>query len=573
MKKLFRFLVPVLLLALIVASCVWYLFVYDRNFTRDMLLQQARYNDLNHRPKLSSLFYDLAYNYSGQDHNVAIELANQYKADGNYTKAEFTLTNAIHDSATTELYMALCKTYVEQDKLLDAVNLLANISNAQIKAELDAMRPAAPTADHEPGFYSQYIDVALDNVTGTLYYSTDGEYPTISRPAYSSPITLGGGETVIYAISVADNGLVSPLAILGYTVNGVIEPAIFSDSTMEATVRQMIGANETEIIYTNELWDITEFTVPAGIGSLDDLKLMPYLRSLTMEDQRMSSLNVLINLPKLNTLKITDCTFPTKDLSIIANLPNLKALTLSDCGLSTIADLSGAASLEFLDLSHNGGLRNLDVLAPMTSLKEIYLQHNAVVDLSALAGLTNLEKLDVSYNSLTTLAPIATCIRLNWLNADGNQLTTLDGICELNLLAELSVNYNKLTDISGLAACPKLATLSVANNQITDISDLATLPKLEKLDFSYNTVAALPQWQDDCTLRTIDGSYNALLSIDSLAKVSTLTYIYMDYNQITDISKLAECYNLVQVNVFGNVIKDVSALTEHDIIVNYDPTL
>ena len=573
MKKFLHFLVPVLLAVVIIASCAWYLFVYDRNCTRDMLLQQARYNDMNNNPKLSSLFYDLAYNYSDQDDNVAIELANQYKADGNYSKAEYTLTNAIHEHPTTDLYIALCKTYVEKDKLLDAVNLLANISNDGIKAELDALRPAAPTADHEPGFYSQYIDVALDNVTGTLYYSTDGEYPSTSRPAYSSPITLSGGETKIYAISVAENGLVSPLSILGYTVNGVIEPAVFSDAAMEETVRAMIGANETEIIYTNELWDITEFTVPNGITSLDDLKLMPYLKSLTIESQKMSDLEVLSNLPKLTSLTLTDCAFPTKELSVIANLPNLTALTLSDCGISSIADLEGAASLEYLDLSNNGGLRNLDVLAPMTTLKEVYLQHNAVVDLTTLTGLTNLEKLDVSYNSLTTLAPIASCIRLNWVNADGNQLATLDGICELALLKELSVEYNKLTDISGLAACPELTTLSVANNQITDISDLATLPKLEKLDFSYNTVTNLPDWQDGCTLRTIDGSYNALLNIDSLGKLSSLSYVYMDYNQITDISKLADCFNLVQVNVFGNVIKDVSALTEHDIIVNYDPTL
>ena len=573
MKKFLHFLVPVLLAAVIVVSCGWYLFVYDRDFTRDMLLQQARYNDLNHNQKLSSLFYDLAYNYSGQDHNVAIELANQYKADGNYTKAEYTLTNAIHDCPTTQLYIALSKTYVEQDKLLDAVNMLANISNPEIKAELDALRPAAPTADHEPGFYSQYIDVALDNAAGTLYYSLDGEYPSTSHPAYSAPITLSGGETVIYAISVSENGLVSPLSVLGYTVNGVIEPAVFSDATMEATVRTLINANETEIIYTNELWDITEFTVPAGIASLDDLKLMPYLKSLTIENQKMSSLEVLSHLPKLNTLKITNCSFPTTELSVIASLPNLKSLTVSDCGISTIAGLEGATSLEYLDLSSNGGLRSLEVLTPMTTLKELYLQHNAVVDLSSLTGLTNLQKLDVSYNALTTLAPIAACIRLNWINADGNQLATLDGVCELTLLSELSVDYNKLTDISGLASCPELMVLSIANNQITDISDLASLPKLEKLDFSYNTVTYLPTWQEGCTLRTIDGSYNSLVSIDSLGTLDSLSYVYMDYNQITDISKLANCFNLVQVNVFGNRIKDVSALTEHDIIVNYDPTL
>ena len=42
MKKTFRFLVPLLLVIAIIASIGWYLFVYDRDFTRDMLLQQAR---------------------------------------------------------------------------------------------------------------------------------------------------------------------------------------------------------------------------------------------------------------------------------------------------------------------------------------------------------------------------------------------------------------------------------------------------------------------------------------------------------------------------------------------------
>lgn len=60
MKKFFRTLVTLLLIALIVASIGWYLFVYDRDFTRDMLLGQARYQDLHGNPRLSAWFYNLA---------------------------------------------------------------------------------------------------------------------------------------------------------------------------------------------------------------------------------------------------------------------------------------------------------------------------------------------------------------------------------------------------------------------------------------------------------------------------------------------------------------------------------
>ena len=178
MKNVFRKIVPILLVLLIIASVLWYCFVYDRNFTRDMLLKQARFHSTEGNPELASWFYDLAYEHSGQDEIVAIELANQFKAEGNYTKAEFTLSNAIADGGTADLYMALCKTYVEQDKLLDAVNMLNNIGDSAIKAQLDAKRPATPVATLEPGFYSEYISVGFQQSDATIYCTTDGEYPS-----------------------------------------------------------------------------------------------------------------------------------------------------------------------------------------------------------------------------------------------------------------------------------------------------------------------------------------------------------------------------------------------------------
>ena len=573
MKKLTRFLIPFLLIVLIIGSIGWYLFVYDRDFTRDMLLQQARHLDMNGHTRVSSLFYDLAYRHSGQDENVAIELANQYKADGNFTKAEYTLTNAINDGPTAELYTALCKTFVEQDKLLDAVNMLENIADSQIKAQM--IRPSAPEANYEPGFYNQYIQVELrsSSPTDTIYYSTEGAYPSVADPAYTGPITLPAGETVIHAISVSEDGLVSPVTILGYTVGGVIEPAIFMDSTMETAIRAAIGADESEILYTDELWEITEFTVPAGVNNFEDLRLMPYLRSLTIEDYTISTLDDLANLTRLENLTFTGCRFQdTEVLSTVAALPELTSLTLSDCGLSTIADLAGAKKLEYLDLSSNGGLRDLSALSDMATLKEVYLQHNAVISVEQLTGLTNLEKLDVSYNAITSLSHIANCVKLNWLNADGNQLTDTIGISSLALLENLSLNYNKLTDVSSLASCAELKELSFNNNEIKDLSAMSSLSKLEVLDFSYNSVETLPDWQEGCALRTVNGSYNLLQSIDSLANAENICYIYMDYNKLKTVDALADCYNLVQLNVFGNDIEEVSKLTDHDIIVNYDPT-
>ena len=571
MKKFFRFLVSLLLGLAVIVSIGWYLFSYDRDLTRDVLLSQARFNDEHGNSRMSSWFYDMAYDFSGQDEHVAIELADQYKADGNFTKAEYTLSNAINDDASPDLYIALCKTYVEQDKLLDAVSLLANIADPDMRAQLDAMRPAPPAADYEPGFYAQYITVSLSCDNGTLFCSTDGEFPSTKDHPYSGPITLSTGETTIYAISVAENGLVSPLTIMGYTVGGVIEPAVFADPAMELAVRQVLGVNQYYELYTNDLWGINEFSVPETATTLEDIQLLPYVTKLNIRDHQIEHFNDLTGLTRLNTLNLTGSRFDPDDLDTLSSISSLRELILSDCALSDISALSGATMLTRLDLSKNS-IRNLGAISNMSSLEELDLSNNAVVDLSDLSEVSSLRKLNVSHNSLATLSPLSTCLKLSYLDASTNLLTDISGLGRLPLLEYLNVEYNKLTDITPLTACTEITELSLSNNQITDLSPLSNMAKLDILDFSYNTVEALPQWASGCTLRVIDGSYNALEDIDNLAGLEHISYIYMDYNKIKDVTALADCFRLVQVNVYGNEVKDVDALTAHDIIVNYDPT-
>ena len=571
MKKSIKIIVPVLLVILILASLLWYCFVYDRTFTRDMLLGQARYHSTHGNPSLGSWFYDAAYQYSGQDENVAIELANQFKAEGNYTKAEYTLSNAIADGGTVELYVALCKTYVEQDKLLDAVNMLDNVADAAIKQQLDAMRPAAPTSDPVPGFYSEYIPVTLHHSEGTLYYTTDGEYPSTADTPYAEPFTLAAGETTVYALTVSENGLVSPLTVMGFTVGGVIEDVYFDDPAIDREIRTLLSKDENAPIYSNELWTIREFAVPVDAVSCAELSKLPYLERLTALDYQFSSLTFLSSLSEMRELVLTGCRFPAEDLDIIAGLPSLQRLTLSDCSLSTISGLENAQNLTYLDLSSNT-IRNLEPLSAIVTLQELYLQHNAMTNLTALGTLSSLQTLNASYNSLESIAPLATCQKLGWLDVSNNKLPNLGAVDNLPELSYLNASHNELNDVAVLSSCANLTEVNLSNNALTDISPLGSLGGLEILNFSHNEVAALPQWGDDNALRSIDGSYNKLTSLSNLKNALELTHVYMDYNEITSVAPLESCYKLVMVNIYGNAIESVDMLTEHDIIVNYDPT-
>lgn len=571
MKKFFRTLVTLLLIALIVASIGWYLFVYDRDFTRDMLLGQARYQDLHGNPRLSAWFYNLAYEHSGRDENVAIELANQFKSEGNYTKAESTLSKALYSTPTTELYIALCKTYVEQDKLMDAAALLESIQDPAIKASIETLRPAAPTANYEPGLYSQYINVELEAPSGSIYYTTNGEYPSVADAPYSAPIVMPAGETMIQAICVDTTGLVSPLTVLSYTVGGVIEPAVFTDAAIEASVREILNVSANKTIYTDALWGITEFTIPEGVTNLTDLYLLPYLTSLTAQNLNLTDFNGLAALGRLEKLDLSGSRFPAGVLETLSGLPALRELSLANCTLSTISGLEGATRLEVLTLSNNT-IRNLEPLTGLSSLRELRMDHNALTALDAISGLSNVEVLDVSYNSLTSLLPIGDYTRLTELNAAGNKITNLSGIATMTALTNLALDYNTLEDVDVLGMCTGLKELHLSNNAIQDISALKTLTGLELFDFSYNQVVTLPDWPSSAALRTINGSHNALTGLDALSGMQDLTYVNMDYNAITSVDALENCTNLVQVNVYGNEISNVSALTQHNIIVNYDPT-
>ena len=100
MKRILRRILPILLVIVVICSIAWYLFVYDREFTRDVLLTSARYFDERGNHNFAAWLYRQAYLQSDNNEQVAIELAEQFKELGNYTQAEITLSGAIADGGS-----------------------------------------------------------------------------------------------------------------------------------------------------------------------------------------------------------------------------------------------------------------------------------------------------------------------------------------------------------------------------------------------------------------------------------------------------------------------------------------
>lgn len=572
MKSPAKRLLPILMAILVLCSIIWYLFVYDREFTRDMLLKAARYFERNNQHSTASWFYHQAYRHAGDDEQVALELAEQYRSMGNYTKAEYTLSNAIADSGSLELYIALSKIYVEQDKLLDAATMLDNVADPQIQQQLEALRPQAPAVSHEPGFYSQFINVEVTANSGTLYVSGVNTYPSVETDLYKESYSLELGENTIYAICVGENGLVSRRMLYSYTIGGVVEEVTLADSVLDGHLRQVLGLQPGERMMSSDLWNITTLEIPEGVTDFSGLSYLTGLEKLTIASGGFTDLQVLSSLVQLQELTITNAPVSGSDLMIIASLPELKKLTLSGCQLSSVQALSSATGLTYLDLSNNT-LRNITPLSFLSNLQELNLSHNAITGVSAVAGLPNLSVLDLSYNSISSIEALSGTTSLVRLNLSHNSIGLLTGIDTLTGLTALDVSYNTLTEVELIGGLTELNDLNISNNSIFDITSLATLNKMEFFDFSYNEVKQLPEFSKDSALVSITGTNNLLKDMTPLVGLPALNYVTMDKNDINYINHLKLCPNIVRINVYDNPIYDVTELKDLGIIVNYTPNV
>lgn len=571
MKRALKIIIVFLLLAAIIGGAAWYFLSYNPQMTAAFLRSQGEKAAAGEKYDTAIRYYRWAAKLTPEDKALSLDLANVYAKSGNYTKAEFTLVNAISQGATLDLYTALCRVYVDQDKLLDAVTMLDQIADPALKAQVDALRPAAPTADQAPGYYSQYIDVALSAEGGTLYVSITGEYPSINGTVYSSPIHLPAGETTIGAVVVSEDKIVSPYAAFGYTVSGVVEPVVLQDKALDTIVRDVLSRGADSTLLTSDLWGITELTLTPEVEDFSDLRYFTGLTSLTIQGHPGIDTAFLASMSGLTHLDLTGCDLTSDNLAQIGACTGLTELRLGSCGVSNVAALGGCVSLVYLDLSDNS-INDISALAACTQLKELHLQHNALTSVQSLSGLKELTVLDVSSNSLTSVAPIFNNVRLNTLDISSNKLSDLSGIGRLTELTGLSCAYNSITACDALAGCTELVTLDISNNALETMDGLDTLVNMTDLNLSYNSVVLVPAFPKDCALKNVDASHNALEDVSGFGGLENLSILNLDYNEIDDVSSLAQCPILVTLSCFGTNVTDVDALLEKNIVVNYDPS-
>lgn len=551
MKHALKIILPIILiLALIIGACCVFL-IARRDLTESIFVYWGEHFYEAGRYSRAVSFYKAAMHFAPKDADLAIRLADAYKKSGNYTKAEYTLVSAITQIPdSVQLYVALSKTYVEQDKLLDAETMLGRITNDAVRTQIDALRPAAPVIEPESGNYSEYIDVTVTGASGTVYAVCNSDFPASEQDVYTGPISLEAGESKIVALSVAENGLVSDAVYAGYTVGNVVEEVKLADAGMDAYVRELLGKTAGSAIMSDELWAVEELDLPDTVASLEDLPYFTGLHSLSLHHGTGLDLSVLSQLPTLRKLDLSGCTLSTAAMNTIVTLSELTSLNLSGCAVAEIDALIGLQKLETLDLSNN-----------------------TVSDLTALSALLALRELNLTNNPITSLSNLKNCTELETLYAGQCAITRIAGLADHTKLKTLVLSGNKITDISALAGCTAIETLDLSGNSISDISVVSGFKKLVDLNVSSNQITDLPQFDADTPLWHVDISHNQIESLAGLEGNLAVNFINADYNRVKSVAKLESCIMLVRMNLWDNPVDadEVKQLQDIGILINYNP--
>jgi hypothetical protein len=553
MKHALKIIIPLVLVVVILASACWFFLSYRPDLTASVLVYWGDRYEASGRYGRAISFYKAAARYAPDDWRIPVALSNAYVKDGNYTKSEYTLVSAITAHPEyPDLYIALSKTYVAQDKLLDAEQMLSRITNDKVKAKLDSLRPSTPVLSPDSGSYTDYISVSVTSKSGTTFLSSSGDFPSMLTDLYTGPVKLQGGETSIIAVTVGDNGLVSDAARAGYTVGHVVEKVTIKDSTLDAYIRQTLNKSSSDDLMSDELWSITELTMPDGVTDLSDLSLFTGLQSLTIRGQAALDFSVLSQLTGLQHLDISGCTLSTAGLDLIGTLPDLTYLDISNCAVTSVNSLVGLTKLTYLNLSDNS-ISDITALSSMTALQELYLTNNPV----------------------KTITYLNNCLALQKLNIENCGVAKLSAVAGNTSLTELDAASNSIEDISVLSGCTALQKLDVTSNQVKDISVLASLPALTTFLGDKNQITAIPKFDAKASeLVTFSVNSNKITDLSGLAGIGTLNVVKADYNLVKDVSVLKTCALLVQVDVWNDPLNltTIKPLEDMSVVVTYNPT-
>lgn len=548
---------------------LFYLLFLRASFSGIFLDQAlAYYEDENYDAAIEK--FETALDMDPENLDIYLGYTDALTAAGQYDRAIEIINQGMERIRGEEkLYLRKAKVFVQAGRLGAAVDFLDGIDDGLLNKTIQKRRPANLSYTPSPGKYNSVQKVTLvpqgnETIYYTLTHGTEGEDPTLSSNTYTAPITISS-DTVLTAIAVDENGLVSPRLTLFFEIDNPNEPIEFSDPTIELMVRNALDSHSGKL-RAAQLASVQVLSTEEGmvIRSLDDLEYLPALNSLYLHNQVLiQDYSVLGRLPALTTLAITDSGLNDTTLPQLASCTRLRELYLQN---NTITSLDGIRDLQYLEYLDLGGNR-IQNLANIQFPALIYLNlsQNGTVDLNGLENLKALRTLDISSDRISDLAPIASLTALEDLWMSGNTPSNIKKLRTLKNLTSLDVSDCGLTSLSVVNDFPALTTLIAENNEISSLSTFTK--KVNDLYLTNNPLSDLSPLQGQTSLVALHLGGTQVSDLSPLRSLAKLEFLDLCETPVSDLSPLKQCPALA--TLFCSDGTDVTGLPD-TIDVNFD---
>lgn len=184
-------------------------------------------------------------------------------------------------------------------------------------------------------------------------------------------------------------------------------------------------------------------------------------------------------------------------------------------------------------------VKSIDGLQHCVSLKSLFLDLQAISDLSPLSDLTNLEILSVNQNwNISDISPLQNLVNCYYLNIFGNNVSDLSPINNLKRLKYLNIISNPIDNIDALYGLNQLEELWMQDLKSGDLTPIQESIKMRQL------------WAPECNIT----------DLSPLVNMSQMIYLFLKNNSIQDIGPIRKMSNLVRLYLDNNNIHDISVL-------------
>ncbi len=489
--------------------------------------------------------YSLALWLNKRDEAAYEGSAKALMGSKDFTKAHQVLDLGIDRiSGAESLYLCKAKVYTAQGQIAQSALFLDQIENSYIHKKLQDERPANLIFTPAQGTYSNTQKVTLQQRAGeTIYYTLNGENPTTASAVYTQPITVSSTVTLT-ACAMSNNGLVSPILQITYTIENANESIDFTDPKMEKMVRTALDLPYGPL-YAARLSTLTALSsdgIDGQIHSLKDLEYLPALDTLYLEGEfSIDDYTPLSALTNLTSLSLINCGLGDRDFGAVSACSKLTALTVRDNHITTLEPITSLVYLDYLDASQNN-LTDCRAVEPLTLLTALDLSQNQLTDLAPLSALEGLTMLTLSQNQLTDLSPLTGLANLVNLSVAGNRPTNIKKLAVLEHLIWLDISECELTSLSVLNDFPALQVVAADDNKIASLSTFKK--EVTELYLNRNPLVDFSPLQGQAGLTILEVAGTKINSIDFLAGHPALSILDVADTPITDATLLQTCPQL-----------------------------